>query len=164
LKSWLPRRWPDGSPTLGPTALDLRRQPPRSPKERMGGYVHLARMIDKARAKAAGLLGEYIYPCPLDRALLDVLEVDAETFLAVARDHHDEAVVGWLNEHAAQRSPDDAETWNRAFLAKRPTDEAGRRHFLEIRDRVAPGRTDVGTWVDLLDLEEGREAPSPPRR
>ncbi|MBI3607736.1 MAG: DUF5069 domain-containing protein [Nitrospirae bacterium] len=34
--------------------------------------------------------------------------------------------------------------------------EESLRHVLEVRDRVAPHRTDVTTWVDLLDLEEGR--------
>ncbi|MEK6576069.1 MAG: DUF5069 domain-containing protein [Nitrospirota bacterium] len=30
--------------------LDLTKEFPRSPKEKLGGHVHLARMIDKARA------------------------------------------------------------------------------------------------------------------
>ena len=43
------------------TALNLSKEYPRSPKQRLGGYAHLCRMIDKARAKAAGTIGEYIY-------------------------------------------------------------------------------------------------------
>ena len=57
--------------------MDLRNSYPRSVHEPLGGYVHLGRMIDKARAKHAGTLGEYIYPCPLDHRLLDFLETRA---------------------------------------------------------------------------------------
>ena len=50
--------------------MDLRTTFPRSMKTRLGGYVHLARMIDKCRAVLAGTEGEYIYPCPMDDRLL----------------------------------------------------------------------------------------------
>jgi hypothetical protein len=32
-------------------------------------------------------------------------------------------------------------------------------HFQELRSKVARGRTDVVSWSDLLDLEEGRTVP-----
>jgi hypothetical protein len=137
-------------------ALDLNNAFPRSPKNRLGPYAHLARMIDKARAKAAGTLGEYIYPCPLDRVLLDFLAISDEAFLAVAKDRTDEDVLRWIYEHAKARGPQEIQEWNEAFLDRTPKDDDGRRRFLEIRNRVAPQRTDVTTWVDLLDLEEGR--------
>lgn len=137
-------------------ALDLTKDFPRSPKERLGPYAHLARMIDKARAKAAGTIGEYIYPCPLDQALLDFLAIDSETLLAIAKDLPDYDVLRWVEQHAAARSPLAVQEWNEAFLNRTPKDEDGLHHFLEIRNRVAPHRIDVTTWVDLLDLEEGR--------
>jgi len=138
------------------TALDLTARFPRSPKERLGPYAHLARMIDKARAKAAGTLGEYIYPCPLDQLLLDLLGITSEVFLAAAKARPDHDVLGWVEEHAKARGPQEIQEWNEAFLSRQPTNEDSRAHFLEIRNRVAPHRTDVTTWVDLLDLEEGR--------
>ena len=46
---------------------DLTKQPPRSPRVRLGGYVILPRMLDKGRATVAGKNGEYHYACPLDR-------------------------------------------------------------------------------------------------
>ncbi len=137
-------------------ALDLNNVFPRSPKNRLGPYAHLARMVDKARAKAAGTLGEYIYPCPLDRVLLDFLTISDEALLAVAKDRTDEDVLRWIYEHAKARGPQEIREWNEAFLDRTPKDDDSRRRFLEIRNRVAPHRTDVTTWVDLLDLEEGR--------
>ncbi|MEJ1973364.1 MAG: DUF5069 domain-containing protein [Lacunisphaera sp.] len=35
-------------------APDLTRHPPRSPRTRLGGFVHLPRLIDKARAVVTG--------------------------------------------------------------------------------------------------------------
>jgi hypothetical protein len=137
-------------------ALDLRTRFPRSPKERLGPYAHLARMIDKARAKAADTIGDYIYPCPLDQLLLDFLEIDSEAFFAAAKALPDHDVLRWVEKHAAARSARDVQEWNEAFLNRKPKDEDSLGRFLEIRNRVAPQRTDVTTWVDLLDLEEGR--------
>ena len=40
-------------------ARDLRKTPPRSPRETLGGFVIAARMLDKARADLLGINGEY---------------------------------------------------------------------------------------------------------
>jgi hypothetical protein len=137
-------------------ALDLAKDYPRSPKERLGNYLHLVRMIDKARAKAAGTLGEYIYPCPLDRSLLEFLEISPDDFYEVAKEHDDPGVLEWVKKKAKSRSPEEIENWNQAFLNRKPQTEESLRYFLETRNRLAPERTDITTWVDLLDLEEGR--------
>jgi hypothetical protein len=137
-------------------ALDLTKTYPRSPKERLGGYLHLARMTDKARAKAAGTLGEYIYPCPLDRSLLEFLEISPDDFYDAAKADDDQGVVGWVKKKAKSRSPEEIENWNRSFLNRKPQTEESLRYFLETRNRLAPHRTDITTWADLLDLEEGR--------
>ena len=140
--------------------LDLNRNFPRSPRERLAGYAHLARMADKARAKAAGTPGEYIYPCPLDEMLLEFLGVSSEDFLEAAASGTDVDLADWIARRGARRSPGEIRDWNRAFLARKPRNEESRRRFLEIRGRIAPGRTDVTAWPDLLDLEEGRAVPA----
>ena len=133
--------------------LDLTEHYPRSPKQRLGGYAHLCRMIDKARAKASGTIGEYIYPCPLDQALLEFLGISGDAFYAAVENRADQDILDWLTQHAKARSLKDIETWNKTFLDRKPQNEESMRHFLEIRNRIAPHRTDVATWVDLLDLE-----------
>jgi hypothetical protein len=137
-------------------APDLSTVYPRSPKQLLGGYAHLARMIDKARAKAAGTLGEYVYPCPLDKALLEFLGFDADAVFDVAKRGTDDEVLRYVRDHAAPHGEKEIAAWNQAFFARKPTDENKLQYFLEIRNRVAPHRTDVTTWVDLLDLEEAR--------
>lgn len=69
---------------------------PRPRTEVVGGIEWLARMSDKARAKAHGTIGEYIYPCPADKKLLAALELDPETFqqIAVKAADNDELVSG----------------------------------------------------------------------
>ena len=60
------------------------------PRTRVVGEIEwLARMSDKARAKAKGTIGEYIYPCPADKKLLAALEIDPDTFLQVATEATD---------------------------------------------------------------------------
>ena len=138
------------------TALNLSQEYPRSPKQQLGGYVHFCRMIDKARAKAAGTIGEYIYPCPLDQALLEFLGIGGDAFYEAVKTRTDQDILRWVKEHAKTRSPKEIEGWNATFLNRKPQNEESMRHFLETRNRIAPQRTDVTTWVDLLDLEEGR--------
>lgn len=56
----------------------------------VGGIEWVARMSDKARAKAKGTIGDYIYPCPADRRLLEALELDADTFQRIAVEASDD--------------------------------------------------------------------------
>jgi hypothetical protein len=58
------------------TFMDLTQRPPRSPRVRLGGYVILARMLDKGRATLAGKNGEYNYNCPLDQNFLNFTGID----------------------------------------------------------------------------------------
>ena len=46
---------------------------PRSRDLVIGGIPWIARMSDKARAKADGTIDDYIYPCPIDQRVLGEL-------------------------------------------------------------------------------------------
>jgi len=46
---------------------DLTKHPPRSPRVQLGGFAHLPRLLDKARAVAAGTNGEYKYDTMMDQ-------------------------------------------------------------------------------------------------
>lgn len=79
-------------------AHPYRQRPPR-PRPgyiKVGGFTWLGRMIDKARLRAAGL-GDYIYPCPSDRQLLQQLGLTSNDFLAIIhRAATDDEVLGAL--------------------------------------------------------------------
>jgi Domain of unknown function (DUF5069) len=144
--------------------MDLRTAYPRSVKERLGGYVHLARMIDKVRAKAAGTLGDYIYPCPLDVRLLEFLGIAADDFIEAVNGRGDGEILAWVRSKAVPHTETEIERWNAAMLSRGPDTDEKWTYFRGIRDRIDPARTDVTTWADLLDLEEGRLTTAGPAR
>jgi len=59
-------------------APDLTKQPPRSPRVRLGGYAILPRMLDKGRATLVGKNGEYHYACPNDQHFLRFVGIDPD--------------------------------------------------------------------------------------
>ena len=72
---------------------------PRPRSTVIGGIEWLARMSDKARAKAGGTVGAYIYPCPADKRLLAALEMDADTFQRLAlQARNDDDVVAAIRQ------------------------------------------------------------------
>jgi hypothetical protein len=139
--------------------MDLRTRFPRSVREKLAGYVHLGRMIDKCRAVLAGTQGEYIYPCPLDNRLLEFAGITAEQFTEAIRGRSDQAVAEWLRNTAKSRSPDEIEQWNTMMLTRGPDTEEKWAYFKKQRDAIDPSRTDITSWADLLDLDENRPVP-----
>lgn len=140
--------------------MDLRIGVPRSMRVKLGGYVHLARMVDKCRAVLAGTQGDYIYPCPLDEQLLAFAGITSEQFTAaVQANQSDEEILAWFQRTARSHTPSELEEWNRTFLAQGPSSPASAARFKNTLEALAPSRTDITSWADLLDLEEGREVP-----
>jgi hypothetical protein len=140
-------------------APDLRKSPPRSVSVKMAGYVHLARMLDKARAAAAGKLGEYIYPCPLDRRLLEFAGITPEQFSSEANKRTDDELAQWFRTAAVRHNDSEIAAWNQSMLRLGPDTEEKRKYFKATRDSINQERSDITTWADLLDLEEGRAVP-----
>lgn len=140
--------------------MDLRRSFPRSMREKLAGYVHLARMIDKCRAVLAGTQGEYIYPCPMDERLLEFAGMTSAQFTAAVTAHATDAdVAAWFLQAAKPHSPAEVEDWNRALLQRGPSSPESVERFKKYRDAIDPSRTDLTAWADLQDLEEGRPVP-----
>ena len=141
--------------------MDLTKTYPRSVRETVAGVVMLARTADKAKAFASGTAGEYHYNCPMDRAVFAFLDIDHEAFLAkVEIAQNDGDVETFVKQHAASKRPEEIERFNADFLARTPeAGSDGAEYFERLRRAVAPDRTDVTAWADLLDLDEGREVP-----
>src|SRR6187402_3018309 len=71
--------YPMNKERLQSLARDLRKTPPRSPRETLGGFVIAARMLDKARADLLGIHGEYnFYPCGLGAYFCTFTGLDAQ--------------------------------------------------------------------------------------
>lgn len=129
-------------------------------REKLGGYAHLARMIDKCRAVLAGTEGEYIYPCPMDERLLEFAGLTNGQFTAAVRSHAtDEEVVTWFLQAAKPHAQADLDEWNEKLLRRGPSSPESFERFKKYRNAVDPSRTDITAWADLQDLEEGRVVP-----
>ena len=125
----------------------------------MAGLVHLARMIDKAQAFKQNQIADYVYPCPLDKIILNFLRIDSDVFANEAMKNGDDEISASAEETLKDKKPEDFEFINDQILERRPDSEDRLKYFYETRDRIDPSRADINTWVDLLDLEEGRLPP-----
>jgi hypothetical protein len=144
-------------------SMDLTKTAPRSAKDKLAGLVSLKRSIDKAKAFNEGHLGEYDYDCPHDKPLFAFLGVDAETFAKkVGELQSDDAIVAWLQSTGtlSKKTPAEIDAFNAERTRWRPDPGShGEEYFLHLRNQIAPDRTDVVTWFDILDLDEKRPVP-----
>lgn len=129
-------------------------------RDKLAGYAHLARMIDKCRAVLAGTEGEYIYPCPMDERLMEFAGITSDQFTAAVKSNPtDQEVVAWFQQTARPRDPAELEEWNQKLLQRGPSSPESAEKFKKYLDAVDPSRTDISAWSDLQDLEEGRPVP-----
>ncbi len=137
-------------------APDLTKQPPRSPRVRLGGYVLLPRMLDKGRATIAGTKGEYHYNCPMDQHFLQFAGVDAAKLKReIASGKSDGEILDWVGRNGKhKRTPAEIHAWSAYLEQRAPCEPEGREFFQEEHQRIAPHREDISTWFDLLDLDD----------
>lgn len=136
--------------------MNLTEKSPRGPREKMADLVHIPRMIDKARAARQNTLGEYIYPCPMDKMMLGFLKVDSDSFQKKACNDTEENLSNWVTLQCQDLSSGDKDAINNKILKVHPDNPEKREIFNEILNKIDPSRTDITTWVDLIGLEEGR--------
>ena len=136
--------------------MDLTRQPPRRPSNTgMAGIVNLARMTDKARAYRGKTLDDYVYgeESGLDAALLDFLGISAEDFADAADRYGDADLARWVRE-VSDRTDAEIEALNRDRLAREPQDEAAKQRLRDRLARYAPGRTEIRTVLQSIELDD----------
>lgn len=137
-------------------AIDLTKRPPRSPRVRLGGYVILPRILDKCRATLAGTNGEFNFNCPLDQHFMHFVEIDAEALKSeVATGKGDAEILEWINTQSKTKpSILDIQAWTAFQEQRAPGDLETRKFFSEYHAKMAPHRTDIVTWFDLLDVDD----------
>ena len=139
---------------LNLSAPDLTQHPPRSPRSRLGGLVHLPRLLDKARAFAAGKNGEYNFPCPLDEWLLKFLGIDPQALLAeVKKGSSDSVMLEWV-EGQTKRMPYEVQAWSTWMEQRSPGGADGHTSFAASIKKDAPERDDIRTLFDRLDFDD----------
>lgn len=100
-------------------ALDLSHEPPRRWNAAIDEIIWLPRLIDKARAAAAGTLGSYLYgQSPMDRMLLRELGLGYRAFFEIVTAAPDDAaVIAAIGARDAQ-ALDRARAWSRTAPAR----------------------------------------------
>ena len=132
---------------------------PRSPYQKLGGYVHLPRLIDKARLHRKGLLDGYNYKAVgFDKHLLAFLKIDGDSFEeTVNRLDQEGAILDWVQRHGAKHSPEEIEQWSEAMISRHPDTAAKRARFNHfLKEAGGEGRKDIRTYFDLIEFDEGR--------
>jgi hypothetical protein len=136
------------------SAPDLTQHPPRSPRCQLGGYVHLPRLLDKARSTLAGKGGEYHYNCPLDKHFFNFTGINSDVILAeIKLGRSDSEMVKWVNEHTT-RLPSEVAAWSTWMRTHAPGGNGGHEWFGEVIKSVGPERSDIHGFFDLLDLDD----------
>jgi len=132
---------------------------PRSPYERLGGYVHLPRLIDKARLHRKGLLDGYNYKTVgFDKHLLAFLKLDPDAFEKMANElEEDSEVLSWVEQNGVRHEPEEIEQWNRAMISRHPDTAEKKARFVHfLKEAGGAGRQDIRTYFDLIEFDEGR--------
>ena len=137
------------------TAKDLTKEPPRSPRLRLGGYNILARAIDKGRATIAGTVGEFHFDCPLDNQLFGFKGVkgdDVKQLLSSGAS--DEDVIKWIDLHGSTKSADEIKAFNEQAEAWKPFEDPEKKEwFVGVCTEVGidPAKS---TLFDFLDADD----------
>jgi len=85
---------------------------PRRGRDSIEGFLWIARLFDKARAARDETIFDYIYPCPMDRAVMDRWGISERVFnAAIENAHTDEEIVAWLRARVPQKNRDEANRW-----------------------------------------------------
>jgi len=132
---------------------------PRSPYQKLGGYVHLPRLIDKAKLHRRGLLNGYNYKTVgFDKHLLTFLKLDGDVFEEAAnRLEDDETILKWVQDNGARHSSEAIQQWNEAMISRHPDTAAKNARFTHfLKESGGAGRKDIRTYFDLIEFDEGR--------
>jgi hypothetical protein len=141
-------------------ANDLRTGYPRSPREKLGGYVIAARCVDKCRAFLLGMNGEYNYwPCSLASKWFSFTGITPEQLKdVVATGATDEELGTWIVGQTKVKDQNDVLKWNNAMRDTRLSDMSlqAQQYLEEYIPKFVPNHRPVYVWFDVYDLEEKR--------
>jgi hypothetical protein len=134
---------------------DLTKEPPRSPRLRVGGYAILGRTLDKCRALIGGNIGEYHFDCPLDNMLFGFKGVTGDDFKAeVEKGASDPEMARWLDAHGEKKTPDEVKGWADEVDKSSMMDNPEKHDFFIEECRklgLDPDKTTTFEWLEADD-------------
>ncbi len=133
---------------------DLTQHPPRSVRVRLGGYAHLPRLLDKARAVLAGVGAEYHYNCPLDQLFFAFTGIDHGAMLAAIKSGKtDYEILQWVNGQA-KRLPYEIASWSAWIEQHGPGGAEGHAWISSVIKDHNSERNDIKSFAELLDFDD----------
>jgi hypothetical protein len=136
------------------SAPDLTQHPPRSLRVRLGGYAHLCRLLDKARAVNAGKGAEYHYNCPLDEMFFEFTGIGHEEMLAqVKAGKTDVEILAWVNEKS-KRQRYEVMAWSAWVEQHGPGGAPGHKWAAGVIEGNKSERDDIRSFADILDFDD----------
>ncbi len=134
----------------------------RSPYAKVGRVVYFARMLDKIRLNARGVLpvAEYVpnLGIAFDGRCCNFLRVKYDELKerTLAGDLTDEQLLAWCHERGGSRTDEECEVWN-GFMMKRGWRDAGIEILHKrMKESGFEGRS-ILTMFDYIDFDEGRD-------
>ena len=141
---------------------DLTKEPPRSPKTRVGGYAILGRTIDKCRALLWGNIGEYHFDCPLDNMLFGFKGVKGSDFKAfVETGASDEEIAKWLDRNGIPKGDKEKQAWSEEVIKENPYHNAEKRDWYVEQLKplgLDPKTTPMFDWLETDDRVSYKKA------
>lgn len=133
----------------------------RSPYEKTAGIVYFARMVDKIRLHSSGKLPAEYQPNlggGFDGRCCSFLGIGYVDLVdRVKQGGSDAELLEWALQHGRRPSEEQIEVWNE-FLRKRGwSDEGTETLKRRLREGNFENRTDIQTFFDYIDLDEGRD-------
>jgi len=133
----------------------------RSPHVKTGGIVYFARMLDKIRLHAAGNLpSDYLENLGkgFDERIIDFLRLKYSMLVErMKQGGTDEEILAWAYQYGRKPSEEEIEVWN-DFMSKRGwNDPMSPRLAMRLKEGGFEDRTDIQTFFDFIDLDEGRD-------
>jgi len=132
----------------------------RSPREEVEGLVYFGRMVDKLRLELAGKL-----PKDYHENMGKGFDASCCEFLGVAygklrervrEGGSDRELLEWCQSHGKKRDEGDRAVWN-SYLSKRGwRDDLADRLVFRKKEAGWDDRTEIQTFFDYIDADEGR--------
>jgi gluconokinase len=132
----------------------------RSPYAQTGGIYYFPRMLDKIRLHATGQLPQDYHANlggGFDERALHFLWIEYPALVErVKQGGTDEEILAWAASQGRQPNPEEIEIWN-DFMRKRGwNDPSSGRLAHRKKESSLEHRTDVQTFFDYIDADEGR--------
>ena len=133
----------------------------RSPHAAVRGLKYFGRMLDKIRLHQAGTLPADYHANlggGFDERCVHFLWIEYPALTErVRQGGTDGEILDWCVAQGRQPNEEDIEIWNE-FMRKRGwNDEATERLVQRKNESGIPGRDDIQTLFDYIDLDEGRD-------